>query len=118
MQHTICTTRDVRIVRRDYDGDTELPAKVSDEIEHVRACGRIEVSRWFVGDEECRFRNECAGDRDALLLSARELVWAMVEPVGKAYAIQNLSCCSSSARAAGVDVERGFDVLECGEGRQ
>jgi hypothetical protein len=43
--------------------------------------GSIQVSRWFIGQDDIRFINQGPGDRHTLLLSPRELPRPMMQPI-------------------------------------
>ena len=76
-----CRTAAHRVVRGDDDGDPELAAQRFEQFEHLRPGGAVEVAGRFVGDQESRPRDQRAGDGDALLLAARELVRPVSEAV-------------------------------------
>src|SRR5205807_8235020 len=53
-------------------------------VEHVRRALRIETRHWLVREDDRRLLRERAGDRDALLLPAGELIRARVCAVEQA----------------------------------
>jgi hypothetical protein len=63
---------DCRIVGDEDDGSSAT-GEVSEEIEDVFRAVRIEVSGRFVREQKVRAKEQGAGYRDALLLSARQL---------------------------------------------
>src|SRR3712207_605426 len=75
---------------------------------------RVEISGRLVGDEYGRLGDEGPGDRDALLLSAGELVWELVHLPAQAHEVEYLG----DLRADGAvplarDLHRVGDVLGC-----
>src|SRR5688572_20196289 len=70
---------------RDDDQDVLLPPM---EIEQQRGhCGRrrlIEIPGWLVAQNEARLPNQRTRDGDALLLAARQLARAVIDPVAEA----------------------------------
>ena len=70
-------------MRCNEDGDAEL-IDLPEQLHDLPADQRVKVSRWFVGDEELRVTNDGAGDRRALLFTAREGVWVAIGELAKA----------------------------------
>src|SRR5439155_14582643 len=69
-------------VMRDHHG--RLPARldrVAEQLEDLAARLRVEVARRLVGEDDGGLRNQGAGDRDALLLTAGQLRGAVLTPV-------------------------------------
>ena len=61
------------IVRDHEDGLAELLVELLHQREHVIGALAIEIARRLVGDDDLRVVDDRARDRDALLLTAREL---------------------------------------------
>ena len=59
---------------------TELEEKL---VQFVSVFG-VEASRWFVGEDDGRVVDECAGHCHSLFLSSRQFVGFMVFSVGQA----------------------------------
>ena len=70
---------------------------VSSSVEDLLGALRVEVAGRLVGDEERRVGDDGARDRDALLLSARELARIVLRAVGEAHDLERQS---APARAA------------------
>jgi hypothetical protein len=61
-------------VARDDQRCVAVAASAPQQLEHVRRGFRVEVARWLVGEHQLRRVNHGAGDRDALLLAARDIL--------------------------------------------
>ena len=82
MRSAIC--RGARVVGDHHDRLPEVAHRVAQELEDLAARLRVEVAGRLVGEDDGRARDERARDRDALLLAARELGRAVVQPVARA----------------------------------
>src|SRR5712692_6486991 len=65
---------DLGVVRRHDERRAEL-LHAREELDDLPARDRVEVAGRLVRDEYARAVDERAGDRDTLLLTARELAW-------------------------------------------
>ena len=67
------------------DEDDRAPGRVErvEDAHHVAPGGGVEVARRLVGEDERRVRDQRAGDRDTLLLAARQLARLVVQPVAQ-----------------------------------
>ena len=83
-QDPIGDGRGSSIVRDHHRRLAELVDRVAHEGEDLAAGRRVEVAGRLVGEDHGRPGDECAGDRDPLLLAAGELGGAMRQPVGQA----------------------------------
>ena len=74
----------------------------------------VEVAGGLVGEDQRRLVGERAGDRDALLLAARELRRPMVEPLGKAERAEQLPARARVRRLGlgAADELRQDDILD------
>src|SRR5215475_11026501 len=61
----------------DDDESEATQIHVLDESNNFTAGGAVEVPRGFIGQQQVGIHHDCAGDGDALLFAARELVRAM-----------------------------------------
>ena len=61
------------LVRDDDDGDAELAVDIADQLKDLARGLGIERAGRFIAEQDLRVRGECAGDGDALLLSAGKL---------------------------------------------
>ena len=62
---------------------------------------RVEVAGGLVGEHDARLGDERARDRDALLLSARQLVGHVAEPLAEPHALERgarATCALAAAR--------------------
>ena len=59
----------------DHDeGQAAFAAQVFEQVEHLGLYRRVERGRGFVEQHDLRLQDQCARDRDALALAARQLV--------------------------------------------
>ena len=81
MTATSCEKRpDQReVVRDEEEAEMELALQLREHVDDRGLYGDVERGRDFVADEELWLRDERAGDRHALTLSARQLVWVTLE---------------------------------------
>ena len=74
---------DSRVVRDEDDREAVLEVELAEEIENLLARLRVEVAGRLIGDQKRAPVDQRAGDRDALLLAARELCRLVIEPVAQ-----------------------------------
>ena len=65
----------------DHDDRDTAVVEFGEDIDHVLGGLRIECAGRFVSEDEERFVDDRAGDRDSLLLSAAELVGSVLEAI-------------------------------------
>src|SRR5258706_1148172 len=75
----------------------------------------IEVAGRFIGKEDAWRRDDRAGERHALLFSARELAGIVIDAVPKSHCFQ-LSACAIEGVARTRKLKRNGDVLERSHG--
>ena len=120
----IFTTRsamraDVRVVGDDEERAVLALREVAEELEDLRADGGVEVGGRLVGEEHRGPAGEGAGDRDALLLPAREVARQEAPAVDEVDRVERLLGLLARRPALHpLDVERVLDVLERGQGRE
>ena len=68
---------EIEIVGRDQCRETGTADQVEECLQHAFAGRLIEIAGWFVAEQDLGVVGERAGDRDALLLAARETCRAM-----------------------------------------
>jgi len=104
--------RDALVVRDGHEREA-LGLQLLEQGEDVGARARVEVARRLVGEDHRRPRDEGAGDRDALALTAGELRRVVVRAVGEAHSGERLLGALDALLAlhTGVD-QRRRDVLE------
>ena len=68
-----CHFRQLLVVRDEYDSLTETLVQRNKRAHDVGSGLRVEISGRLVGEDYMRLCDQCAGNRDSLLLSAREL---------------------------------------------
>src|SRR5437762_5476543 len=74
---------DVGLVRHQHDRDAALYVQLLKNAHDLDAGLRIEVAGRLVGEQQRRAVHRRAGDGDALLLTTRELVRVMTEPIAE-----------------------------------
>ena len=83
-----------------------------EQLHHADRGDRVEVAAGLVGEQQRRVVDEGAGDRDALLLAAGELVGVAVELGREADQAQRLRHLGADLGAAGADhLQRVGDVV-------
>ncbi len=104
---------DAQVVRDEDDGDAALRVQPLEQAHDLRAGLRVEVARRLVGQDDGRLGDQRAGDGDALLLAARQLVGVVLQPVAQPDGFQRLAGpLTPLARThAGVD-QRLLDVVD------
>src|SRR5262245_42390608 len=111
---------DVRLVRDEDDGLALVVQALEDAHDLLRGAG-IQVAGRLVGQDQLRVVDERAGDRDALLLSARELARVVVPAVREADDLEaphRLLAPPIGAMAVGRVDQRQLDVVERGGPRE
>ena len=84
------------------------------ELENLVAGPAIEVSGRLVGEDDLGSGDECSGDSDALLLTARQFRWPVGEPVSQSDGLHDSIEPLLVRLAAGEEIGKG-DVLQCRE---
>src|SRR5690606_5318316 len=107
-----------RIVRDHRDRLAVLTAGRGEQPQHLTAGGRIEVAGGLVGEHQVGAGRQRTGDRNALLLSAGELVRPVTQSRTEAEGLDEPvdACAFDRAGAAPVEVEGQQDVAEHIEG--
>src|SRR5262249_41950132 len=82
--------RDVDLVCDEYHGDSTLAIQALENPHDFDAGCRVEVPGRLVGQYDRRVVDQRARDRDALLLSARELIRMMIGAVAQAHELEHL----------------------------
>ena len=82
----------------DQDDRAALGVQLLEQAEHVGGRARVEVAGGLVGEDHRRFGHERAGDRDALLLAARQLTGPVVGPVGEPDLVEGAAARAPGAR--------------------
>ena len=111
----------VEFVGDHHDGDA-LIVEFLKNPHHLNGSFGIEIAGGFVGKEDLRLIDEAAGDGDALLLAAGELVGHVVGAIGEADNLQAVHGAFANLVGRGfavAAVEHGeFDVFEGGGARE
>ena len=102
-----------RLVMRDEQHRHAVGDEPLEELEHRRRVVRVQVARRLVAQQQARLADQRAGDRDALLLAARQLARHEVGAMGDADALERRqrALAATGALAAAVDL-RQHHVLE------
>ena len=72
------------------DGDAELTVDLAEELQHVARGGGVQCTGGFIGQQQTGVGGQRAGDADALLLTAGELLRVGLALIGKADELQQL----------------------------
>ena len=80
------------VVGNDDEGGAALLAQAGHQLIKDAAVLAVEVAAWFVGQYQFRVVHQGAGNGDALLFTAGELRWEMIEALREAEACKQLSC--------------------------
>jgi hypothetical protein len=75
----------------------------------------IEIPGWLVGEQNLGRIGEGAGDRDSLLLAARELSGEMVSTIAESNAVDQVPRAFDGARGS-TQLQRNLHILERGKG--
>ena len=101
----------------DDDSGSELIGGATEEGEDLVAARGVEVAGGLIGDEQGGLVDECAGDGNALHLSAGKLEGEGGSFFGEANPAEDLAGASFASRGAGEE-KREFHVFESSEGRE
>jgi hypothetical protein len=71
------------VVGHHHDRLAVLVHRAPQQLQHLLGGRRVEVPGGLVGEQDRRARDQAAGERDALLLAARELRGAVTDSVGE-----------------------------------
>ena len=86
--------------------------EVGEQIHHLLAVLRVEVTRRFVGEDELGVGDDGAGDGHTLLLAARQLLWEVLGTVFDSHALHDLRDAFLTLGGGDVHVtQRQLDVL-------
>ena len=106
------------IVRDQNQSGAFLAVEFEKDFEYLALSGSaIQVAGRFVGKQDGRFGDERAGESDALLFTAGELNWVMIEAVGKTDASQELTGASGGFSAGSGEFGGQEHVFFGGQGR-
>src|SRR6476659_6636137 len=100
------------IVRDHHHGRIALARRGNQQRDDVLSGHRVEASRWFVGQHDRGFGNQCPRDRDALLLAARELVGQLQGVLFESHSLERPGHAAAPCRRLeGVEKQRHLDVF-------
>jgi hypothetical protein len=105
-----CARSECRIVRDENNGGSCFTIQRFEQLEYTRACIRVEVSRRLIREQNSRRIRECARDRNALLLAARELHWKVMSALRESNAFEQLVGARGRAVCT-LQLERDLNVL-------
>src|ERR1043166_4691326 len=80
--------RQIHVVGGDDGGEAGRAHQLRERAEHVIRGTWVEVAGGLIGEQDARRVGDGAGDRDALLLAAREFRRPVIEPVLEAEVVQ------------------------------
>lgn len=87
-QNAITSGGNFPIVGDNDDGLPHVTANRTEQVEDGSGVFRVEVSGWFVANDQCWLIDQGACNGGSLLLSARELLCGTVSVVGNAHAFE------------------------------
>jgi len=61
--------------------DVLFTAVSTDQVDNVLLVLRIDVGRWFIGQQQFGLVGQSAGDRHTLALADRKLLWFITQPM-------------------------------------
>ena len=79
--HDACRMFGMTLVVRDHDNRRAVLVELSQQLEHFLAVDRVEVARRLVREDQFRLRDDRAGHGNTLLLTAAELLRAVIGAV-------------------------------------
>ena len=100
---TAAVLGDLRIVCYEDDG-TSFGMELLEKYQYLERGACVQISRRFVGEDDCRVVHQGTGDGDALHLSAGHLVTLVHQAVAQPYGHQ----CLYGFLVAGGGTERGI----------
>ena len=106
------TARHVVLVGDEHDRAARA-VQVDEQGEDVGGRGRVEVAGRLVGEDQRGLGHQGAGDRDALLLAARQLAGPVVGAVGEADAVEGGDGTRSRAVGRGRRPRRPAGARRC-----
>ena len=107
----IAARRDRAVMGHQHERRAVRGVQVEQQLDDARAGRRVEVAGRLVGEQDGGLGHESAGDRDALLLAARELARVMAESRLEAHLPEHHARFRAGVPAAG-ELQRQHDVLE------
>lgn len=111
------TRGDIIIVRHQHQRGAPLAIQVEQQVNDARASGTVEIAGGLVGEQDRRCHGKSAGDRHALLLSARKLARVMRKPLTQAHAVEKFSRLAERIRKTG-ELQREHYIFERGQAGQ
>ena len=112
----VAAAGELEVVGDEDEGRAAVALQGEQEVDDRAARALVEVAGRLVGDQDRRVRRDRAGDRDALLLAARELGRVVVQPLAEADRPELASRPLEGVGGAG-ELQRQRDVLERRHGR-
>jgi hypothetical protein len=111
---------DEGVVGDDEEGELGVAGEALEDVEDALGIGGIEVAGGFIGEEEAGFIGQGAGDGNALLFAAGEVVGAAMELVAEADEFEELAGAifhfrlgeEAGAAHGNLDVFEGGEFLE------
>jgi hypothetical protein len=78
-------------VRDEHNRDAALMVELLEEAHNFDRSTSVQIPRWLIGEQQGRIIHQRPRDGDALLLSARQLIWVMVLARGETHERQRLA---------------------------
>src|SRR4051794_10909062 len=109
----LCVLRHLRLVGDEHDGDS-LIVQLLKERHYLNGHVTVEISGRLIGQQQPGLRHERTRDRDALLLTTRELARLVIQPVAEPHPTQRLGSELSGVQLSPAPIveQRKLDVVE------
>src|ERR1039458_8296931 len=90
---TLGKLSDVRLMRHKNNRQS-IRIQSLEQLHHFDGSPAVQVSRWFISQEQKRSIRECSRDGNSLLLASGKLRGKMFRPIGQTHQRQRLSCAA------------------------
>ena len=84
----------------DEDNGATWPVQLLEEAQNLKRGVCVEVTRCFVGKDDCRIVDQSPCNGHSLHLTTGHLIALVVKPVAKTYCLQSLDGCNGDRRNA------------------
>src|SRR5262249_13526243 len=78
-----------QIVGHDDETGLALPIQLEHQLENLLGILAVEIARWFVSKHQLRLRDQRSRDGSALTLTARQLMWPVIQSLPQSHTREN-----------------------------